>query len=135
MQDAVMPHDVEEPPRVVAGPDLAALLDRAVAGDVGAAAAVYDQVSTSAYRLVVLIVGDLEIATEVCARAFDEMWQVWRSAPNRVHRTATARTWLLTMMHRYATDQVRSMRRDVPQDVTPSPRPWQRKPGPPPRVA
>jgi len=134
MHDAAISHDFGESPQVVATTDLAALLDRAVSGDVAAAASVYDQVSASAYRLVFLLVGDLEIATEVCARAFSEMWHVWRIAPDRAHRTATAHTWLLMMMHRYATDQVRSMRGGL-RPATPSRGRWRRRPGPPPLIA
>ncbi|MDQ2757864.1 MAG: hypothetical protein M3Y71_15135 [Actinomycetota bacterium] len=99
---------------VMRAPDLAVLLDRAAAGDVKAAAAVYDLVSVSAYRIVLLVVGDAAVATEVCREAFSQVWRVWSDAPDHAYRS-TAQTWLLMTMHRFATDQVRRSHGGVPR--------------------
>ncbi len=91
-----------------ADPDLSALLDRAAAGDVEAAAAVYDRVSVFAYHLVLLVVGDVEVATEVCRQAFGAVWEGWGATPDHARRRHPVQTWLLMTVHRFATDHCRA---------------------------
>ncbi|MEO3935622.1 sigma factor [Dermatophilaceae bacterium Soc4.6] len=118
MDDVVIPPDVSARPdgrlEVVVA-DLAGLLDRAVSGDASAAAAAYDLVSVPAYRIVHLVVGDAETASEVCRRGFAHLWDVWSAAPAWVDRPASARTWALMIMHRCATDHVRQVSGGLPR--------------------
>jgi hypothetical protein len=86
--------------------DLGALLDRAVAGDLAAAAAVYDRVAVSVYRLVHVVVGDGELATAVCRLGYEHLWKAWSAVADGAHRPVSARSWTHAVMHRFASAHV-----------------------------
>jgi DNA-directed RNA polymerase specialized sigma24 family protein len=99
--------DVRDVARIT---DLGLLLDSAVVGDLEAAAAVYDRVSVSVYRMVLVVVGEAELAAEVCRLGFQQLWTAWSAVHDGARRPASAQTWVLMTMHRYAADHVTQRR-------------------------
>lgn len=89
--------------------DLAHLSDEAVVallarGEEAALAELYDRFSRVAYGLALRVVRDGSLAEDAVQEAF---LSAWRSASRFVAERATARTWILTLVHRRAVDLVR----------------------------
>ncbi len=88
------------------------LLSGLGAGRLDALDALYERYGSAAYGLARRITADDALAADVVEAAFLE---VWRAAATFTPRRATARTWLLTIVHDRAIDEVR--RRRAPRDV------------------
>ena len=85
--------------------DLDWLLTIVAAGDEGAFARLYDEVSGLAYGLILRVVRDATQSEEVMQEV---MLEVWRSATRFDRRKGSAASWVLTIAHRRAVDRVRS---------------------------
>jgi RNA polymerase sigma-70 factor (ECF subfamily) len=104
--------------------DLAHLSDEAVVAlvarsDERALAELYDRLGRIAYALALRVVRDRALAEDVVQEAFVA---VWRSAARFLAERGTARTWLLTLVHRRAVDLIRreEPRRAEPLEVAPA---------------
>ncbi len=94
-----------------------ALIHSIAAGDQLALAELYERLGAIAYGLSLRVARDPSLAEEAVQDAF---LSVWRSAARFDRRRGSARTWLLTLVHRRAVDLVkRSARR--PEDPTDAP--------------
>ncbi|HEY1368326.1 MAG TPA: sigma-70 family RNA polymerase sigma factor [Gaiellaceae bacterium] len=105
--------------------ELAHLSDEAVVllmarSDQTALAELYDRFGRVAWGLSVRILRDEGLAEDAVQEAF---LAAWRTAPRFVPERASARTWLLTLVHRRAVDLVRRQerRRAEPLDQAPEP--------------
>ena len=103
------------PPRVPAGPDLAALLRASARGDEVAFAQLYDATAARAHGLALRVVRDPAQAEEVTQEAFLE---VWRTAARFDSDRGSALSWLLTLTHRKAVDRVRSAEASSRRDTS-----------------
>jgi RNA polymerase sigma factor (sigma-70 family) len=94
------------------------LLARCGRGDDAALAELYDRHGRVAYGLALRIVRDPGLAEDAVQEGF---LGVWRSADAFLRERATARTWILTLVHRRAVDLVRreERRRAEPLDDVP----------------
>lgn len=81
-----------------------ALLARVARGDEAALAEVYDRFGRIAYGLALRIIRDERLAEDAVQEAF---LAVWRHAPSFDPGRASARSWVLTLVHRRAVDLVR----------------------------
>lgn len=80
------------------------LVERVARGDARAFEAVFDRHSKAAYSLAYRITGDRTSADDVVQEAFLSLWrQVERFRPER----GSLRSWLLSVVHNRAIDQVR----------------------------
>jgi RNA polymerase sigma factor (sigma-70 family) len=105
--------------------DLAHLSDEAVVALVGrseevALAELYDRFGRIAWSLALRVLRDETLAEDAVQDAF---LAAWHGAGRFVPERATARTWLLTLVHRRAVDLVRreERRRSEPLDSAPEP--------------
>jgi len=80
------------------------LLQAAAGGDQGAYSALFELVSPAVVAVVRQVLRDVAQSDEV---AQEVMVEVWRRAPNFDPDKGRARTWILTIAHRRATDRVR----------------------------
>jgi RNA polymerase sigma-70 factor (ECF subfamily) len=85
-----------------------------------ALAELYDRLGRVAFGVAVRIVRDESLAQDAVQEAF---LAVWRSAPRFVPERGSARTWVLTLVHRRAVDLVRreERRRSDPVERAPEP--------------
>jgi RNA polymerase sigma factor (sigma-70 family) len=103
--------------------DLAHLSDEAVVAlvarsDEVALAELYDRFAKIAWSLALRILRDEALAEDAVQEAF---LAAWRTAPHFMPERASARTWLLTLVHRRAVDVVRreERRRGEPLEAAP----------------
>src|ERR687894_2885462 len=82
-----------------------ALVALVARGDERALAALYDRFGRVAFGLAVRVVRDPDLAADAVQDAFVT---VWRKAPRFRPERASARTWILMLVHRRAVDVVRS---------------------------
>jgi RNA polymerase sigma-70 factor, ECF subfamily len=87
------------------GSDLGQLMNRVGRGDEEAFSAVYEQVSSTVYGLVLRVLRDPAQAEEV---AQEVLLEVWRTASRFDPARGSAQAWVATMAHRRAVDRVRS---------------------------
>jgi RNA polymerase sigma-70 factor (ECF subfamily) len=85
-----------------------ALLARAAEGQSGAMAELYDRYQGRMYGLALRITADASLAQDVVQDAFVG---VWRNAARFSGSRASARTWILSIVHHRAVDAVRRRRR------------------------
>lgn len=84
------------------------LIGRASEGDAGALEVLYDRYSRVVYSFALRIVGDPQLAEELLQEVFFRAWQ--QGAAFRAAR-GTFVTWLLSITHNMAIDEVRKRRR------------------------
>lgn len=82
--------------------DLISLVGR---GDPGAFAALYDRHARAAYSLAYRMMGEKQAAEDILQDAF---LKLWRAAGSYRAERASVRTWLLSIVHNRAIDQLRS---------------------------
>ena len=87
---------------LLADPELLALVER---GDPGALAGLHDRHAGAAYSLAYRMVGERGAAEDLVQEAF---LKVWRSAGSYKARRGSVRTWVLSIVHNQAVDQLRS---------------------------
>ncbi len=75
-------------------------------GDAQAFATLYDRHSRPAYSLAYRMMGEKQAAEDLTQDAF---LKVWRSAPTFRAERGSVRTWLLSIVHNRAIDQLRSV--------------------------
>ena len=85
-----------------------ALLAGIAQGDTQALGELYDRFGPVAFGLALRVLRDRELAEDAVQEAF---LSVWRSAPRFDSRRGTARTWVLTLVHRRAVDLVQRTQR------------------------
>ncbi len=92
-----------------------ALLERVARADAGALDLLYERHRSMAYALAVRITGDAALAEDVLQEAF---LGIWRNASRYTAARASARTWVLSIVHHRAIDAVRRRRpsSDLPDD-------------------
>ena len=83
------------------------LLKRAGGGDAAALRLVYERYRSMAFALAYRITSDSGLAEDVLQEAF---LRVWRNAARFVAARASARTWILSIVHHRAIDAVRRRR-------------------------
>ena len=83
------------------------LLERAAKGEPDGLATLYDRYHTMAYSLALRIGGDPALAEDVVQEAF---LGVWRNAARYSSVRASARTWILSIVHHRAIDGLRRRR-------------------------
>lgn len=88
--------------------DDATLAARLAAGDEAALAEVYDRYGAQAYGLAYALVRDPEIAEDVVAEAF---WQLWCGAHSYDPARGSLGAWLCTLVRSRALDRLRAERR------------------------
>lgn len=98
-------------PRLVRAPALDytrrvgdALLAKVAAGDRIAFASLYDHLASAAYGLAQRVVRNPALAEEITQDAF---LQVWSTGPTFDRTRGSARSWVLTIVHRRSVDVVR----------------------------
>lgn len=84
------------------------LIRAAARGQAEALAGLYDRYSRAAYGLALRMTGSPERAEEVVQEAF---WRVWRGAASFDGRRSKPATWLLSIVHHQAIDQIRRVNR------------------------
>ena len=84
------------------------LIERAASGDARALEVLYDRYSRVVYSFALRIVGDQQIAEEVLQEVFFRAWQ--QGGSFRANRGSFI-TWLLSITHNMAIDEVRKRRR------------------------
>ncbi len=89
--------------------EIAALIDRAAAGDQLAVSELYDATSRMVYGLVLRILGDEGAAEEVL---LDVYMQVWRQAASYDARRGAPLAWLATIARSRAIDRLRAGRQE-----------------------
>jgi RNA polymerase sigma-70 factor, ECF subfamily len=97
-------HDAREMRGEAADRSEDALLTQVARGDEAALGEVYDRFGRVAYGLALRIIRDERLAEDAVQEAF---LAVWRQAASFDPARASARTWLLTLVHRRAVDLVR----------------------------
>jgi len=92
------------------------LISLAASGDAQAFATLYDRHARSAYSLAYRMMGEKQAAEDLLQDAF---LKVWRSAEGYRAERGSVRTWILSIAHNRAIDQLRSMasRRRTQQKV------------------
>jgi RNA polymerase sigma-70 factor, ECF subfamily len=97
------------------------LMARVADLDPAAIEALYERYSSMAFGLATRITGDPSLAEDVVQDAF---LGVWRSASRYAESRASARTWLLAIVHHRAIDAVRRRRSttELPDTDAPPPR-------------
>ena len=95
-----------------------ALVARVARSDDAALAELYDRFGRVAYGLAVRVLRDRSLAEDAVQEAF---LALWRTADRFVPERSSARTWVLTLVHRRAVDAVRreERRRAEPLDNAP----------------
>ena len=81
-----------------------ALLAKVAVGDHAAFASLYDLLAAAAYGLAQRVVRNPALAEEITQDAF---MQVWSTGPSFDRTRGSARSWVLTIVHRRAVDIVR----------------------------
>jgi len=112
---------VDPPPTVgVRVPTDEQLIERAAALDPTAIDQLYERYKSMAYALAARITGDAGLAEDVVQDAF---LGVWRNASRYMAARASARTWLLSIVHHRAIDAVRRRRptSELPEADAPPP--------------
>jgi RNA polymerase sigma-70 factor (ECF subfamily) len=84
------------------------------AGDVAALAELHDRYARPAFGLAARVLRDRDLAQDAVQEAF---LGVWRSAASFRPGRGTARSWLLTLVHRRAVDLVRREERRAPVEL------------------
>ena len=80
------------------------LLERCAQGDRGAFVDLYLRLSPGAYGLALRVLRDEHLAQDALQEAFEQIW----SQSGRYDRSrSSARSWILTIVHRRAVDRVR----------------------------
>jgi RNA polymerase sigma-70 factor (ECF subfamily) len=105
------PARLSDAPHGSADPDVpgdAELIARAAAGDARALEAFYDRYARLVFAFALRILGDRGLAEEVLQEAFFRVWQ--RGGAYHPSRGAPV-TWLLSITHNLAIDEVRKRRR------------------------
>jgi RNA polymerase sigma-70 factor, ECF subfamily len=97
-------HDAREMRGEAADRSEDALLTQVARGDEAALGEVYDRFGRVAYGLALRIIRDERLAEDAVQEAF---LAVWRQAASFDPARASARTWVLTLVHRRAVDLVR----------------------------
>ena len=87
------------------------LVQRVAAGDQQAVATLYERYATPAFSLALRVVGDRESAEEIVQEAF---LRVWRHAPSFDPQRGRFASWLLSIIHNLAVNELRR-RRSRPQ--------------------
>jgi RNA polymerase sigma-70 factor (ECF subfamily) len=97
-----------------------ALLSLVASSDEDALAELYDRFGGVAYGLALRVLRDEALAQDAVQEAF---LNIWRTADRFLAERATARTWILTLVHRRAVDLVRreNLRRGEPLEAAPEP--------------
>ena len=97
------------------------LMARIAALDASAIEALYDRYGSMAFGLAIRITGEPALAEDVVQDAF---LGVWRSADHYIDSRASAKTWVLSIVHHRAIDAVRRRRPTVelPDPDAPPPR-------------
>jgi RNA polymerase sigma-70 factor (ECF subfamily) len=106
------------PPRDLAHQSDEALLSLVAGSDDAALAELYDRFGGVAYGLALRVLRDEALAQDAVQEAF---LAVWRTADRFLAERASARTWILTLVHRRAVDLVRreDRRRGEPLEGAP----------------
>ncbi len=96
------------------------LLRRVAMADAGALDLLYERNRAMAYALAVRITGDAALAEDVLQEAF---LGIWRNASRYAVARASARTWVLSIVHHRAIDAVRRRRpvSELPDHEAPPP--------------
>lgn len=84
------------------------LIGRAAEGDARALEVLYDRYSRSVYGFALRLVGDQQLAEEVLQEAF---FRAWRQGADYSPSRGTFITWLLSITHNLAIDELRKRRR------------------------
>jgi RNA polymerase sigma-70 factor (ECF subfamily) len=82
------------------------LISLAATSDAEAFAALYDRHARAAYSLAYRMMGEKQAAEDIAQDAF---LKVWRSAESYRAQRGSVRTWILSIIHNRAIDQLRSM--------------------------
>ena len=82
------------------------LISLAATSDAEAFAALYDRHARAAYSLAYRMMGEKQAAEDIAQDAF---LKVWRSAESYRAERGSVRTWILSIVHNRAIDQLRSM--------------------------
>jgi RNA polymerase sigma-70 factor, ECF subfamily len=108
------------PPQELASVTDEELLRRMATADAGALDLLYERNRAMAYALAVRITGDAALAEDVLQEAF---LGIWRNASRYVVARASARTWVLSIVHHRAIDAVRRRRpvSELPDHESPPP--------------
>lgn len=83
------------------------LLDRIVAGELGALEGLYERYRTMAYSIALRITAEPAAAEDVVQEAF---LGAWRNAARYVEGRGSVKTWLLSIVHHRAIDAIRRRR-------------------------
>ena len=96
------------------------LMQRVAEADAGALDLLYERNRAMAYALAVRITGDTALAEDVLQEAF---LGIWRNASRYAAARASARTWILSIVHHRAVDAVRRRRpvSELPDQDAPPP--------------
>jgi len=96
------------------------LLQQVAKGDADALATLYDRFRKSAYSLALRILGDQGAAEDVVQESF---LGIWRNAGRYSTVRASARTWILSIVHHRAVDALRRRQpaTDLPDSDAPPP--------------
>ncbi|MBA2556194.1 MAG: sigma-70 family RNA polymerase sigma factor, partial [Chloroflexi bacterium] len=96
------------------------LLAMAARGDPDAVARLYDRYRTMTYGLALKITTDVTLAEDVVQDAFVG---VWRNAVRYTPERASARTWIMAIVHHRAVDAIRRRRftTELPEPDAPPP--------------
>jgi RNA polymerase sigma factor (sigma-70 family) len=100
------------------------VLARVTSGDDGALAELYDRFGSLAFGLAMRILHDRGLAEDAVQEAFIG---VWRHGKRFERGRGSARSWILTLVHRRAVDLVRRQERQP--DAVPDPEPREREGG------
>jgi len=84
------------------------LIGRAAKGDARALEVLYDRYSRSVFGFALRLVGDQQLAEEVLQEAF---FRAWRQGADYNPSRGTFITWLLSITHNLAIDEIRKRRR------------------------
>jgi RNA polymerase sigma-70 factor (ECF subfamily) len=94
------------------------VLARAAAGDEAALGELYDRFGAVAYGLALRVLRDRALAEDAVQEAFIA---VWRQGGRYSTARGSARTWILTLVHRRAVDLVRRQERQPTAVAEPEP--------------